>query len=302
MTSVTWSTICSAFLDADDGRLSELKAAPAAIRTVGVLTEVAGRLDEAGAEVSFDDLAAALGLFDTKTRDRLRLWSRLEFGKAETKCLGDDVELVAGLAGTVLSRLDGLRGLDPEAFGAARAVLLSLLREVEAKRAERGIATFADLLVKTARLLEEHDGICRSERRGMDQLLVDEFQDTDDVQCRIVRRLALDGPEDQRPGLFVVGDPKQSIYAWRSADLAAYDGFVDDVKAAGGEKHPLTSNFRSVRPILEEVELLVKPVMHEEHGFQPAFEGLDATDDRIAVARIPTGAVERRRALELPIG
>ena len=115
----------------------------------------------------------------------------------------------------------------------------------------------------------------------MDQLLVDEFQDTDDVQCRIVRRLALDGAEDQRPGLFVVGDPKQSIYAWRSADLAAYDDFVDESSTAVGDI-PADEQL-PVRPAhSRRSRALVKPVMHEEHGFQPAFEGLDATDDRIA--------------------
>ena len=72
-----------------------------------------------------------LELVDRKVRDRLRDWSKRKFGKAETKCLKDDVELTAGLAGKVLSRLDGLRGLDPQAYDAARTVLLSLLRRVE---------------------------------------------------------------------------------------------------------------------------------------------------------------------------
>jgi ATP-dependent helicase/nuclease subunit A len=231
---------------------------------------------------SFDDLVDALEPIGKETREKLQSWSEGDFKNGESACLKDDADDLAEASGSLLEWFERFKGADPKAFGAARAVLLSLLLEIEAKRAERGIATFADLLVKTARLFEEHDGICRSERRGMDQLLVDEFQDTDDVQCRIVGHLALDGPEDARPGLFVVGDPKQSIYAWRSADLAAYDAFVDEVVAAGGEQHPLTSNFRSVKPILDEVEVLVQPVMDEQHGFQPAFEGLDATDDRIA--------------------
>ena len=57
---------------------------------------------------------------------------------------------------------------------------------------------------------------------------------------------------------------KQSIYAWRSADLAAYDEFVDRVLDRGGVLGPLTRNFRSVQPILDEVERVVAPVMHRE--------------------------------------
>jgi ATP-dependent helicase/nuclease subunit A len=171
-------------------------------------------------------------------------------------------------------------GLDLGGFSAGRELLKSLLMEVEDRRRRQGVTTFSDLLSETARLFTDHPDVCRAERQGMDQLLVDEFQDTDTTQCSIVRALALDGSADRRPGLFVVGDPKQSIYAWRSADLAAYDGFVKDLEASGGVRGPLTCNFRSVLPILDEVERVVEPVMQREEGYQPVFEALEATDWR----------------------
>jgi ATP-dependent helicase/nuclease subunit A len=267
-------------LDMEGGRFGAVKRATRTQATIEVLDGMLQRLEEAGTDVSFGDIADAISGFDSGSRKKLRAWAKGTFGKGEATCLGEDLEGFAHLAGAAVSQLDGLRGLDPEAFGAARSVLLALLEEVEGRRTARGIASFADLLTKTARLLEEHEELCRGERRRMDQLLVDEFQDTDDIQCRIVRRLALDGPDDERPGLFVVGDPKQSIYAWRSADLKAYDEFVDMVVSRGGEKRPLTRNFRSVRPILDEVERVVEPVMHREKGFQPEFQALEATGDR----------------------
>jgi ATP-dependent exoDNAse (exonuclease V) beta subunit len=85
------------------------------------------------------------------------------------------------------------------------------------------------------------------------QLLVDEFQDTDVLQCEILRALALDEPEQPRPVLFLVGDPKQSIYGWRNADLRAYQQ-LRDLLEAEGRVFPLVVNFRSAPPILDEVE------------------------------------------------
>ena len=110
-------------------------------------------------------------------------------------------------------------------------------------------------------------------RRGLRQLLVDEFQDTDRVQCDLVGYLAM-GDDGRRPGLFLVGDPKQSIYGWRNADLAAYEAFVGQVREAGGQVHALVVNHRSAPPVLDEVARLVGPVMEETPGLQPRFEPL----------------------------
>ncbi len=177
-------------------------------------------------------------MIDRPALDRLKKWSKDDWTKKEAVCVGDDRDDLVAASRRLVTRLKPLIDLDLEGFGAARALLLSLLAEVDGRRRVRGLVTFSDLLELTARLFDTHDEVCRSERRRMDQLLVDEFQDTDDVQCRMVERLALEGAEEERPGLFVVGDPKQSIYAWRSADLAAYDGFVDRVLEARRRPRP----------------------------------------------------------------
>ena len=121
--------------------------------------------------------------------------------------------------------------MDPSATSAllahARRAVTPLVAEVRERLRARGVVTFQDLLGRTAELLRRERGLTSRLRRGIDQLLVDEFQDTDRVQCELLRWIALDGPRDERPGLFLVGDPKQSIYGWRGADLRAYDGFVD---------------------------------------------------------------------------
>ena len=90
-------------------------------------------------------------------------------------------------------------------------------------------------------------------------VLIDEFQDTDPLQAEILLLLAADDPDERdwkrarpAPGkLFVVGDPKQSIYRFRHADLALYQGIADRLCAAGAEVVHLSANFRSV-PALQQ--------------------------------------------------
>ncbi|RMF74025.1 MAG: hypothetical protein D6738_07485 [Acidobacteria bacterium] len=171
--------------------------------------------------------------------------------------------------------LDDVRRLRPDLARAARELLAPLLEELELRVAHAGLAGFDTLLARTAELLS--DARIAAEVRGrIDQLLVDEVQDTDALQYEIVRRLALDGADESRPGLFVVGDPKQSIYAFRGADLAAYDEFRELIVEEGGARHRLCVNFRSRRRILDEVERLLAPVMRERKGVQPGFEPLHA--------------------------
>jgi len=289
------STDLAAFFTAEDGQLEKVPRNAAAEKARAALEQLMLELDRLDHRVRFIDLLEAVTVIEDAHLKRIGEWSRLKFTQGELGALGGAVDDVSVISGRLVNRLKPILGLDFEGFGAARRVIGTLLTEVETRRTVRGLATFSDLLEKTALLFEDHNEICRAERRRMDQLLVDEFQDTDDVQCRIVSRLALDGPEDERPGLFVVGDPKQSIYAWRSADLAAYDDFVEGLLVRGGVRGPLTRNFRSVRPILDEVERVVAPVMRRVPGFQPSFEALEATGELIhspGFDHLPWSAVE----------
>lgn len=226
--------------------------------------------------------------------EHLKKWTRKLEG-TEADLFGDVRAPLAAAAGCLAQILDHLARLDPELLGQGRRALRPLLARVERELRSRGIATFDFLLTGAEALLARHPDVRRQVRRRIDQLLVDEFQDTDRTQCEILRWIALDGPADERPGLFLVGDPKQSIYGWRSADLKAYDGFVQDVRAVGGEVRSLVLNFRSVPAILEEVARVIEPVMVERAGLQPPFEPLFPCDRRIAdpgFVRPGWGAVE----------
>jgi ATP-dependent exoDNAse (exonuclease V) beta subunit len=225
--------------------------------------------------------AAAARLMPANLRARLAEWGRGQFkSRREEQRFGEVREPLAAVAAELRRLLDHLDDVDPERLLHGRLALAPLLAAVAAELRRRGIATFDSLLLGARRLLAEHPEVRAGLRRGIEQLLVDEFQDTDATQCEVLAWLALDGPPAERPGLFLVGDPKQSIYGWRSADLRAYQGFVDRVVAAGGEVLPLVENFRSVPAILDEVARVVAPVMRERRGVQPPFAPLVACDRR----------------------
>lgn len=123
-------------------------------------------------------------------------------------------------------------------------------------RRRSGKLGFDDLLTETAHLLRTNASARQSIGERWRYLLVDEFQDTDPVQAEVCFLIASDPGEGNdwrtvnlRPGsLFVVGDPKQSIYRFRRADLAMYR-LVQQRIAACGSVEKLTRNFRSVPAI-----------------------------------------------------
>ncbi len=239
--------------------------------------------------------------------NKLERWAREDFGATEQK-IGSafDLEAVARAALALRGRLRSLFKVDVEAHERARRVLAPLLEAIEGRLERDGQTTFAELLRRTSDLLQRSPAFCAALRREIELLLVDEFQDTDPLQCSIVGNLALAGDAGERPSLFVVGDPKQSIYGWRSADLAAYDGFVSRMcEGEGGLHLRLSVNFRSVPAILDEVERVIGPVMRCQPGLQPEFQKLlpcDAKaseagavgDDRAAVEHWATARIDPR--------
>jgi ATP-dependent helicase/nuclease subunit A len=215
-------------------------------------------------------------------RKHLAGWGRGRLGQQERERLGEVCGELADRAAAVARLLDHLDDLDPERLRHGRLALAPLLAGVEGELRRRGIATFDSLLRGARQLLATHPEVRAKLRRAVDQLLVDELQDTDATQCEVLRWLALDGPADERPGLFLVGDPKQSIYGWRSADLRAYEGFVARVEEGGGEVRQLVENFRSAPAVLGEVARVVGPVMRERPGVQPPFAPLLPCERRAA--------------------
>jgi len=116
---------------------------------------------------------------------------------------------------------------------------------------------FQDLLMKTSQLLKDYPEVRRYFQSKYKTLLIDEFQDTDPIQAEIAMYLTGSEIEEKlwhkitpREGsLFVVGDPKQSIYGFRRADFRLYNRFKEHVKNTGGEIVELKTNFRATNDL-----------------------------------------------------
>ena len=148
------------------------------------------------------------------------------------------------------------------------------------RRRRDGVADFDDLLIWARDLMRDKPEVRRYFQGKYRCILVDEFQDTDPLQAEMIVRLcAEDGSEPDwrsatlRPGaLFVVGDPKQSIYRFRRADITMYDEVKRGVFR--GER-AIVQNFRSAEPIIAWVNDVFGRMITARDGVQPAYIRLE---------------------------
>lgn len=124
---------------------------------------------------------------------------------------------------------------------------------------------FDDQLAMTHSLLSNHEPARQRAQRGIEFLLVDEFQDTDPIQADIVRDLC--GDQLATGKLFLVGDAKQSIYRFRRADPDLFEELSDEVPEEG--RLPLSVNFRSQPEILKFVNCLFRDTFGPHTSLQP---------------------------------
>jgi ATP-dependent helicase/nuclease subunit A len=147
--------------------------------------------------------------------------------------------------------------------------LQPLVAAYEALKTRAGRLDFLDLLLRARDLVRDHRAVRNELQTRFTHILVDEFQDTDPLQAEILLLLAADDPAevDSRrarpiPGkLFVVGDPKQSIYSFRRADVALYEATKRHLVANGARLLTLSTSFRSAPSIQAAVNTAFAPLM-----------------------------------------
>jgi len=193
-------------------------------------------------------LAPSFPIYDTE--DQLRLVKGLmsEMGLAEGEPL---------TAREALTRIDrwkneALRAREARAgeLDVEGQAALALYARYEKALERAGATDFGDLIMRPLRLLESDEGVRSRWSSRFRHILVDEFQDTNRAQDRLVRLLC--GPSRN---VCVVGDDDQAIYRWRGADVTHILEFDRDYPGARVVK--LEQNYRSTRPILEAAHAVI---------------------------------------------
>jgi ATP-dependent helicase/nuclease subunit A len=145
-----------------------------------------------------------------------------------------------------------------------------------------GRLDFLDLLLVARNLVRDNPAVRAELQNRFTHIFVDEFQDTDPLQAEILLLLSSADPAETNwlkvkpiPGkLFIVGDPKQSIYRFRRADVSLYQGVKQILLMHGAELAHLTVSFRATPAIQTMVNAAFAPLMSEESRTQPVYAPL----------------------------
>ena len=231
--------------------------------------------------------------------------------KGYGKSYGEDVtrDEVHAAHRELVGALDGFaRAADADLAALLHGELAEAVTRYEEAKRRAGRLDFVDLLLKARDLLRDRAEVRAAFQKRFTHVFVDEFQDTDPLQAEILMLLVADDPRsaDWRevtpvPGkLFLVADPKQSIYRFRRADVGVYLDVRDRLVAGGAQCVQLTTSFRSVPAIQRLVNAAFAPVMTGDHEAQQASyvalsESREDPGDQPAVVALPVPAPYGRR-------
>ena len=202
------------------------------------------------------------------SRDRILANAKTGRGASYANGVTRDRVLQARVA--LKTRLDQFR-MDADADLAAllQRDLRGAIDRYDELKARAGALDFLDLLLGARDLVRDNAVVRQGFQARFKRIFVDEFQDTDPLQAEILLLLAADDNAETdwrrarpRPGtLFLVGDPKQSIYRFRRADVGVYREVCDRLATLGARLVHLTTSFRAVPEIQACVNNAFEPVM-----------------------------------------
>ena len=208
------------------------------------------RMPPAASEEALDELESLLVEL-RKNRDvkRARKGSGPTYAKGVTRAQVLDARdrLMAALD-------DFMLRADADLSALLHEELLGCVDMYEALKAREGSLDFLDLLVRARDLVKGNKEVRAHFQGRFLRIFVDEFQDTDPLQAELLLLLAADDPNETRwqhitpvaGKLFIVGDPKQSIYRFRRADVDVYRRVCEMLVERGARPIELRKSFRSV--------------------------------------------------------
>lgn len=146
---------------------------------------------------------------------------------------------------------------------------LNLLIDIDKKYKERkreiSSLDYEDLQINALKLLENEE--IRNKYQDLFRyVMVDEFQDTNGLQKRIIYHLCSKNSDLDRQNLFIVGDPKQSIYGFRGADVTVFYEVMKDIESVSGTKPIiLKDNFRTIKSVMKFINSLFTKLMGDKY-------------------------------------
>jgi DNA helicase-2/ATP-dependent DNA helicase PcrA len=247
-------------------------------------------LDEFGAFVGYQPTAS---LMDDGHRTELayRVLRQLESTGLDLSSLSQRkkelLKVSEALTANLLSADDVLvlAPTDPDDVWRTRASLVDAAERFAAAKRQLGFLEYGDLIALAVTIVEDFPVIAHRIAARYDTVLLDEYQDTDPAQRRLLTAIFANGS-----AVTAVGDSDQTIYEWRGASLENFSEFPDHFPRSDGERTetlPLSVNRRSDRLILD-LANQVQALLPRIEGSEPLQPGPAATDGRITVGWFPT--------------
>ncbi len=179
-------------------------------------------------------------------------------------------------------------------------LILPIVERYQQTKRERSVMDFADQMSLAAQLAARFPDIGAAERERFRVVLLDEFQDTSEAQLVLMRSLF--APQGRRPAaVTAVGDPNQSIYAWRGASATTLSTFTHHF-ATGGEPapvRPLSTSWRNDEVILEVANEVAAPLRESSAvPVAPLRPRPGAQQGQVQVLRAETAAHEAQEVAE----
>ena len=199
---------------------------------------------------------------------------------------GGWLELTAAKEGGVLEKLTNIQ------YGLSMSFLIKCVPIVEGAMRDLGAFTYFDYLYYLRNMLKENaskDGkLIKYIYDRHSYFLIDEFQDTNPMQAEVFFYLSAEKPVEnwtncvpRQGSLFIVGDPKQSIYRFRSADVTSFLKVKGLFEQAGGEILTLSRNFRSTKQLCSHFNASFTGMLSEETITQSKYEEIPLPDETI---------------------
>ena len=189
-----------------------------------------------------------------------------------------------GICRSLRDDLEGLRaGIRSDVIQEVSQALKRFVEDFQGWKFSRGILDFQDLLILSRNLLRNNTDVRKYFQNKYRYILVDEFQDTDPLQVELIFYLGEQNPiaaawnevRLSSDKLFLVGDPKQSIYRFRRADIEIFERAKRKLEEVG-ETVRIRQNFRSVSPVIDWVNDVFRQLMTRADDYAPEYVPIGA--------------------------